>query len=70
MISLAEKINAAIHYNSDGDVDVEAIVDVIVEELDDIEKRLSDIERDAEESFEKCARRTTAQRVREDNERI
>ncbi len=75
MSNLLEKIDASIHYNSDGDVDVEAIVDVIVEELEYLDKRVTKLSRecgiaDCGGCYEDDKPMTTAERCKEDNERI
>jgi len=68
--TFADRLNDAIHYNSDGDVDVEELVDVIVEEFEDIMNRLDALEQSEEIEADRRAKLTTAERCREDNERI
>ena len=70
MYTFADRLNDAIHYNSDGDVDVEELVDVIVEEFEDIMNRLDALEQSEEIEADRRAKLTTAERCREDNERI
>ena len=70
MSDFAEKINDAIHYNSDGDVDVEEIVDVIIEEFEDIMNRLYALEQSESINAHRRGQMTTAERCREDNERL
>lgn len=71
MSNLFEKIDSAFHYNSDGDVDVEALVEVLVEELEYLDKRVTKLSREC--GIADCGGskpQTTAERCREDNERI
>lgn len=68
--NLMSKIEAVWHYDSSGELDVEAIVDVLIEEIDDLEKRMDALEQSEEINANRRGQMTTAERCREDNERI
>jgi hypothetical protein len=68
--NLLDKIDSALHYNSDGDIDVEALVEVLVEELEHIDKRITTLSRECGIADTGVYPQTTPERCREDNERI